>query len=66
MPAQTKRFRYTGGPQQISVVLPERSVMVTAGDTITVSPGEAKRLADHPDFTPVKPGRAQTSSNEED
>lgn len=65
MAAKTQRFRYVGGPQQISVVLPERSVTVSAGDTITVSAAEAKRLADHPDFTPVKTGTATTSSKED-
>lgn len=59
------KLRYDGGQQTISVVLPDRNVTVNAGDTISVSAAEAKRLADHPDFTTVKAGPAETSSKED-
>lgn len=46
-------YRYTGGVQEVAVVLPTRTLEVTTGELVDVDELEAERLDAHPDFTPA-------------
>lgn len=58
------KLTYVGGVSPLDVVLPDRVVTVATGDEFDVSADEAARLADHPDFAPVK-SSAKSSPKEE-
>lgn len=46
-------FRYSGGVQYVSVVLPGRVLDVTSGDVVDLTDDEVAALADHPDWEPA-------------
>lgn len=58
------RMTYEGGIQSISVVLPDRILTVEAGDTVEVTPAEAKRLSPLPGWKAVKTTPATESTKE--
>lgn len=45
--------KYAGGIRDISVVLPDRTLDATVGNTFTVSDDEAARLLELPGWEPV-------------
>lgn len=47
------QYRYSGGVQNVSVVLPSRVLDVTSGDVVDLTADEAARLDAHPDWAPA-------------
>jgi hypothetical protein len=55
------QYRYTGGVQEVAVVLPTRTLEVTTGDVVELDELEAAKLDAHPDWTPAD---AETAGDE--
>jgi hypothetical protein len=60
----TQKMTYEDGYHDIAVVLPDRVLHVAAGDTVEVTPAEAKLLAPLPGWKAVKTTTKPESTKE--